>query len=101
MTNEQLQQMISFREQEIESYQLNIDNYTHILSTMPTEYPDRLLVYKDAPPVDLVNTLSFEDIQLLSDLQFRDRLQKTLVTEKLEQRKARLVLEALQLKVTG
>jgi hypothetical protein len=100
MTHDQLQTAIKQREADIANYQVNIDNYTAIIDMLPTELPSRLVEHRNTAPVDLIKTFSFHDIQLLSDFQFRDKLSKMLLTERLEQRKSAFVLKALQLKIT-
>lgn len=96
MTNEELQKNIQFRISEIDAYQVNIDNYTAMIQMLPTQCPAHLVQYKDMQVTDLKNTLSFEDIQTISDLQYRDRLTHLLLTERLEQRKVKFVLDALK-----
>lgn len=96
MTNEELQQHIAHRTAEIAAYQANIDNYTAMLHMLPSQCPAKLQQYQNSSPVDLHGVLPFEDIQLISDLQYRARLERLLLTEKLEQRKVNFVLQALQ-----
>jgi hypothetical protein len=98
MNKEQLTEAIKQRETEIANYQINIDNYTAMIGMLP-KWTEVLLAYRTADPVGFINDWSFEDIQLLSDLQFKDKLERTLLTERLEQRKATFVLKALQQKL--
>ena len=58
-----------------------------------------MLPHRAAEPVAFIEQWPFEEIQLLSDLQFKDKLERTLLTERLEQRKATFVLKALQQKL--
>jgi hypothetical protein len=98
MNKEQLTEAIKQRKAEIAHYQVNIDNYTAMIGMLP-QWTEVLLAHRTADPVGFINDWSFEDIQLLSDLQFKDKLERTLLTERLEQRKATFVLKALQQKL--
>jgi hypothetical protein len=98
MNKEQLTEVIKQREAEIANYQINIDNYTAMIGMLP-KWTDTLVAYRTADPVGFINDWPFEDIQLLSDLQFKDKLERTLLTDRLEQRKATFVLKALQQKL--
>lgn len=95
MTPEQIAFAIKQREDEISAYQVNIDNYTSMIAMLPKFWPADLQQYKNTQPVDLYQLLTFDLIEMISDLQFKEQLEKTLLTEKLEQRKARFVLQAL------
>jgi hypothetical protein len=99
MTADELQQAIKQREADIAHYQVNIDNYTSMIGMLPKFWPADLAQYRNTPPVDLVEVLPFDLIQLVSDLQFKEKLERTLVTERLEQRKSMFVLKALQQKL--
>lgn len=96
MTEQQLQEAIEFRQTEIAGYQVNIDNYTYIVSQLPAECDESLRQYMGYDLKELAGTLPFDIIQHLSDVKFRKQLEQAIVIEKLEQRKAMLVLQALQ-----
>jgi hypothetical protein len=98
MNKERLAEAIKQREEEIAHYQINIDNYTAMIALLPL-WPDRLLPHRASEPVALIEQWPFDEIQLLSDLQFKDKLERTLLTERLEQRKSMFVLKALQQKM--
>ena len=98
MNKEQLIEAIKQREAEIAHYQINIDNYSSMIALLP-QWPERLLLHRASDPVSFIEQWSFEEIQLLSDLQFKDKLERTLLTERLEQRKATFVLAALRQKL--
>jgi len=98
MTSEQLQEAISFRQTEISNYQVNIDNYGAMINMLPAVCPDHLKQFVNEDIKSLTNALTFEDIQLLSDFKFRKQLEQALITEKLEQRKSQLVLQALTMR---
>ena len=97
MNKNQLTENIQARMDEVSGYQVNIDNYTAMLALLPSECPDRLAPYISSSIEALAETtIPFEDLEILSDLQFRKRMSSLLVSEKLEQRKAALVLTVLK-----
>lgn len=99
MNKEQLIAAIRQREDEISHYQINIDNYSSIIAMIP-DWPESLTDHRASDPVSFIGQWSFEKIQLLSDLQFKDKLERTLLTERLEQRKSKLVMAALRERLT-
>jgi hypothetical protein len=99
MNQEQLREAIAQRNADIAHYQINIDNYEAMLAMLPSEWPAGLVAHRDSEPASFLDRWKFEDIQLLSDLQFREKLRRTLMTERLEQRKSKFVLRALQQKL--
>lgn len=99
MNKEQLMQAIEQREADVAHYQINIDNYSVMIDMLPNSWPAHLEAYKSSQPVDLFNALPFEDLELISDLQYKEHLQKLLLTERLEQRKSTFVLKALKSKL--
>ena len=86
---------IEARKQDILNYQVNIDNYTQIIKLIPPDLPERLVSHAATAIEQLVDILPFEDIQQISDYQFRKKIATTLVSERLEQRKSQFVLEAM------
>lgn len=98
MTPEQINEAIAFRQTEINNYQINIDNYNVMIEMLPKVCPEHLKQFVEQDIKALVDALPFEDIQLLSDFKFRKQLEQALITEKLEQRKSQLVLQALTMR---
>jgi hypothetical protein len=96
MNKEQLAEVINVRKEEVAHYQVNIDNYSAMIAILPGVWPDRLLPHRDDDPSSFLDQWNFDEIQLLSDLQFREKLRRTLATERLEQRKSMLVLQVLE-----
>lgn len=93
---ETLKTSLQQRKEEIFGYQLNIDNYTLLISRLPSVWPEDLLKFRGADLATLVSNIQDEaQIMLVADLIFRDKLAATLMTEKLEQRKALLVRDIL------
>jgi hypothetical protein len=85
------------REMEIYGYQMNIDSYTTMLAVMPSgAWPENLAAFASTEVANLPADMSDEDVEAVTDLQYRDRLRSLLRTEKAEQSKARRVLEALK-----
>jgi len=87
------------RENEVFSYQLNIDNYTAILASMSdlsNEWPPAILSYKNIVPTNAALVVPDDKIDLVSQYMYRDRIQHLLKTEKIEQAKSIKVLEALK-----
>jgi hypothetical protein len=84
------------REHEIFNYQINIDNYTKMLDSLPKgDWPAALVAYKNTPIAQLPINLSDDDALTISDLQLRDRLIGSLRAEKVEQAKSRRVYDAV------
>jgi hypothetical protein len=83
---------VVMREKEIMSYDINIANYTVMLSALPDdEWPSHLAQYK-AATLDQVPD-EFDDI--VSQYQYRDRLRYLVKTEKAERGKSFRIYEAL------
>ena len=88
------------REAEVYSYQVNIDNYGVMLLALPTEdWPVNLLDYKATPIEQLPAGMDEETVDEIADLQYRDRIVGLLRTEKVEQKKASRVLDALKAQI--
>ena len=84
------------RELEVFHYDTNIANYSAMLAALPQgEWPAELAPYKgenpDAYPVD--------QIDAISNLEFRDRINSLLRTEKIERGKSALVLATLRARI--
>lgn len=89
-----------YREQEVYQYQVNIDNYTVMLAALPSdEWPESLANYKLTPIEHLPDDMADEDVFMVSNLQYRDRIRSLLRTEKVEQNKAQQVLNALMVQI--
>jgi hypothetical protein len=85
------------RIEEIAGYQLNIDNYTRMIANIAEEWDDDIAHYADFALSDIVSVIHDEVLLTrVADLLFKDKLIITLRTEKLEQRKAKMVLAVLQ-----
>ena len=97
MNNEELKQAIEQRETEVQGYQTNIDNYALMIDELPSEWPEDLVKFKGKEIADIVQSITDEDSLIqVADLLFMDKLKITLWTERLEQRKAKLILKILK-----
>lgn len=97
MKIEDLELAIQQREEEVSGYQTNIDNYARMIAELPSTWPQGLTQYKGREISGIVGDIEEEsDLTLVADLLFHDKLQITLRSEKLEQRKAVLILKILK-----
>lgn len=88
------------REKEVYQYQVNVDNYTVMLTGLPQDaIPSNLAAHSNTETQNLPWDMSDEDVQTVAQYQYRDRLRSLLRTEKVEQNKARLILEALKAQI--
>jgi hypothetical protein len=89
-----------YREKEVYNYQVNIENYTVMLTGLPTtDWPENLAQYKNTTTENLPWDMSEADVNTVTQLQYRDRLRTLVRTEKVEQNKVRLVLESLKAQI--
>ena len=88
------------REREVHQYQINIDNYTVMLSALPQDdWPADIVQYKTTQTENIPFSVPMETVQLIADYQYRDRLSYLLRTENIEQSKTKRVLEALKAQI--
>jgi hypothetical protein len=88
------------REKEVYQYQVNVDNYTVMLTGLPQDaIPSNLTQYSNVETQNLPWDMSDNDVQTVTQYQYRDRLRTLLRTEKTEQNKAKLILEALKAQI--
>lgn len=86
-----------YREREIYQYQLNIDNYTNILASLPLgEIPTEILPYISMETSDLPDFLPIETILLISSYKHRATTAYLIRTEHIEQAKSKQMLESLR-----
>jgi len=96
---ESLKVAIKHRKDEIFGYQFAIDNYAAVVALLPIECPEHLMQHREAD----INTLTLcdADMMLLADLQFHVTISRSLMAEKMEQRKAIILLQAMESQLTG
>jgi hypothetical protein len=86
------------RRAEVAQYQSNIDTFTAIIATLPSELPERLQGFRPrtdrhAAAAEIEN---LDDVALLSDVWFFDELKGRVRSETVEMRKAAAILAALE-----
>jgi hypothetical protein len=86
------------REAEVAQYEKNIAMYKVMLAGLPTEWPARLLEYKEVTNKHEVigKIADLDDVELLSDLWAADDCVRAIRTETLEKRKSEAILVALK-----
>jgi hypothetical protein len=89
-----LAQSIEMREQEVYQYQTNINNYSAMLASCISDpWPQRLLPYRGMGRDQLAQSISDDDdLDLASQLAFRDELKFRIRSEKMECSKSRMML---------
>lgn len=94
-----LAQSIEMREQEVYQYQININNFESMIASLgnlPQLWEPRLLPYRGMSRDEMAaNIVDDNDLELASSLAFRDELRMRIRSEKMEQRKAKMVLDTL------
>ena len=97
MNKEDLQKAIEQREAEVAAYQVNIDNYSLMLEELPSEWPEDLVKFQGKEIKDIATLIADEEcLMQVGDLIFAEKLRYSLCTERLEQRKANLILKVLR-----
>jgi hypothetical protein len=88
---------VELRQEEVAQYQANIDLYTAIASTLPSEWPDHLIQYKGRTDKHeaIAEIEDLEDVVLVSDLWAHDQAVASIRAETVEMRKAQSILNAL------
>lgn len=86
------------REAEVAQYEQNIAMYKVMLAGLPTEWPARLLEYREVTNKHEVigKIQDLDDVELLSDLWAADDCVRAIRTETLEKRKSEAILLALK-----
>ena len=88
------------REIEVYQYQVNIDNYAMMLTSLPSsDWPNELAQYRAVNADSLPQDLSDDVVAMIADYQYRDRLRTLSRTEKVEQNKAVRVRDALKIQI--
>ena len=85
---------IEMRENEVYQYQTNINNYTAMLAAcIQDAWPERLLPYRGMGRDQLAQAIADDDdLDLASQLAFRDELRFRIRSEKMECNKAKMML---------
>lgn len=98
LTPEELSTAIASRRAEVNGYQHNIDTYTALIATLPSELPARLQAYRGRTDrhAAAAEIEDIADVELLSDVWFYDELKARVRSETVEKRKAQAILAALE-----
>ena len=96
---ESLEKNIGHRKTEVAEYQVNVDNYTAMLTIIPSDLPEELEQHRYHDIKELVIALTEEELTVLSDVQFHAKIAGSLIMEKLEQRKAQYVMDAMKVQL--
>jgi hypothetical protein len=85
---------IEMREQEVYQYQTNINNYSAMLASCISDpWPQRLLPYRGMGRDQLAQAIADDDdLDLASQLAFRDELKFRIRSEKIECNKSKMML---------
>lgn len=98
----QIAQAIIAREQEIFSYQFNIDNYTSIINSLPEgDWPEDIAMYKNVTAEQLPESLTMEEVELINDYNYRDRLKFLIRTETMERNKSQRIFDAMKQRLSA
>jgi len=83
------------REQEVHSYQLNIDSYQAILDNLPQDaWPEELVQYRGVSLENLPWELDIETVKTINAYKYRDQVRILIRTEMAEQIKSQNHLAA-------
>lgn len=85
---------IDMRENEVYQYEININNYTAMLASCITDqWPAHLIPYRGMGRDQLAQAIeSDDDLDLASQLAFRDELKLRIRSEKMECNKSKMML---------
>ena len=86
------------RQAEVAQYEANIAMYTAIIATLPTEWPTRLLDYRNSidKHAAIASVDDMADVELLSNLWYADQCYAAIRSETVEMSKAKAILNVLQ-----
>lgn len=93
-----IQDEINMRREEVASYQQNINTFTVLSQTLPSEWPARLEQYKNRTDRHQAagEIEDMSDVELLSDLWFHDDCLRRIRSETVELRKVQAILSVLE-----
>ena len=97
MQKDHLIQSIEQRTAEVAGYQTNIENYSRMIDKITCGWCELSAPYKGMDTAQAVEKITDDALlEKVCDLNFRDKLIATLRAERMEQRKAALVLAVLK-----
>jgi hypothetical protein len=88
---------IELRQEEVDAYQRNINLYTEIASSLPSEWPEHLIQYKGRADKHeaIAEIEDLDEVLLVGDLWAHDQAVASIRAEMVEMRKAQAILRAL------
>ena len=88
------------RQNEVAQYEANVALYETILASLPSEWPAHLEQYRGSKDEhnEIAKVENLDDVELLGQLWYADRVKKAIRTETLEKIKAKAILQALMSK---
>jgi hypothetical protein len=90
-------EIIAAREAEVAQYDANIALYEAILTDLPDKWPARLEPFKGRRDhQQAVTECDPTDVELLSQLLYREQCEMAIKTERLERTKAAAILKAIK-----
>lgn len=97
-----LADQIVSRTYEVYQYDLNIQNYEAMLTTLPTdEWPDSIVDLKNMTDHEASFACPSDLVDILAQYQLRDRVQNLVKSEQVERAKAAAILSAVDAQLTG
>jgi len=92
------EEILEARRNEVAAYQQNIDTYTALIASLPSELPAHLQEYRARTDrhAAAAEIEDLDDLELLSDVWFYDELKARVRSEIVEKRKAQAILSALE-----
>jgi len=89
---------LELRRTEVTQYQSNIDMYTAIANSLPSEWPEHLVHLKGSTNqhADIATINDLADVELVSDLWAHDAAVAAIRAETVEKRKAEAILAFLE-----
>lgn len=90
---------LEVRRAEVAQYDANIAMYQSILATLPTQWPDDLVQYRNpGNEHDVAATIEdLNDLALVSQLWYADQVHKMIRSETVERTKAASILAAMEM----
>jgi hypothetical protein len=92
------EELLQARVNEVAQYEANIAMYTALKATLPTEWPDHLVEYRNVKDKHEVagHIASLADVELLSKLWYADDCAASIRSEMVELTKAKAILAILK-----
>lgn len=89
---------LEMRIAEVAQYEANVAMYKAILATLPTEWPEHLLQYRNAANKHETSAQiqNLDDVELVSKLWYADECYAAIRSEIVEMQKAKAILAVMQ-----